>query len=239
MRKVWIRNYTFAGCLAAAMLAAPQSQAASITAQLTCSLNVLNTSCNNIGPYGTVKLDDSIGNGDLTITVTLGNSGQKFIDLMLAFGGAATSITENDPNNIVTLSANAFTIQPYLGAFDIGDVGNPTGTAQGWNGDSGYTAVLSGNADLLLTDFLNALDSNGKVSVALHIQNIGSTSGGDCDGSGTKAPCDPTMTGPGSLKIGGTFKRDDDVPPVPEPSTMLLMGGSLLALGYFRKRRNS
>jgi hypothetical protein len=30
-----------------------------------------------------------------------------------------------------------------------------------------------------------------------------------------------------------------EVPEVPEPSTVLLMGGSLLALGYFRKRRNS
>jgi len=30
-----------------------------------------------------------------------------------------------------------------------------------------------------------------------------------------------------------------DLPPVPEPSTMLLLGGSLLALGYFRKKRNS
>ena len=30
-----------------------------------------------------------------------------------------------------------------------------------------------------------------------------------------------------------------EVPPIPEPSTVLLMGGSLLALGYFRKRRNS
>jgi len=239
MAMVWFRNFAWASCLAAAAAFAPSSQAASITAELTCSLNVLNTSCNNIGPYGTVKLDDSIGNGDLTITVTLGNPGQKFRDLMLAFSGSAATVTENDPNNIVTLSSDAFTINPYLGAFDIGDVGNPTGTQQGWNGDSGYTAILSGNADLLLTDFLGALDSNGKVSVALHIQNIGSASGGDCDGSGTKDPCDPTKTGAGSLKIGGTFERDEDIPGVPEPSTMLLMGGSLLALGYFRKKRNS
>jgi hypothetical protein len=49
------------------------------------------------------------------------------------------------------------------------------------------------------------------------------------------------MTGKGSLKIGGLFKRDGDVPPppeVPEPSTMLLMGGALLGLGLLRKKRN-
>lgn len=236
-----INHLAKAAALAAVLLLAPVSQADTITAELTCILNNLNAGpCGSAGPFGTVKLDDSVGNGDIKITVTLGNPGQKFRDLMLAFGGTATSITENDPNNIVILKADSFTISPYLGAFDIGDVGNPAGTQHGWDGNSGYTTVLAGNTDLFLTDFLNALDTKGKISVALHIQNIGSASGGDCDGSGTKAPCVPGMTGPGSLKVGGVFKRDGgDIPEVPEPSTMLLMGGSLLALGYFRKRRNS
>lgn len=234
MRIALFKHFAWVGCLAAAATLAPSSQAASITAQLTCSLNVLGGGCDNVGPYGTVTLDDSAADGTLKISVTLGNPGQKFKDLVLAFDGAATSITENDPINTVVLNANAFTISPYTGAFDIGD----STTQHGWNGDSGYMAILSGDANLLLTDFLNAKDTLGKVSVALHIQDIGSASGEDCDGSGTKDPCDPTMTGPGSLKIGGLFRPDGDIPEVPEPSTVLLMGGALLGLGLLRKKRN-
>ena len=75
--------------------------------------------------------------------------------------------------------------------------------------------------------------------VALHIQSIGSSSGGDCDGSGDEDPCIPGMAGEGSLKIGGVFEPDGDIPEIPEPSTVLLMGGALLGLGYWRKRRNN
>jgi hypothetical protein len=235
MAMVRIKNYVWAGCLAAAAALAPNLQAAGITAELTCSLNILNSSgaCNDIGPYGTVKIDDTPGNGDLKLTVDLLNATPKFRDLMLNFGGAATSVSSADGQ--ATLSPNGFSITPYAGLFDVGKSGG-----QGWaySGAGAYTTVLSGDVDLLLADFM-VLDSLGNLQVAVHIQDIGDINGGDCDGSGEKNPCVPGLDGDGSLKIGGVFTRDGDIPDVPEPSTMLLLGGSLLALGYFRKTRNS
>ncbi len=237
MRSSLVRNFAWVGCLAAAAAFAPHSQGASITAQLTCSLNVLKSSgaCNNIGPFGTVKIDDTPGDGDLRITVDLINATPKFRDLMLNFAGTALSISSTDGQ--AGLSPNGFSISPYTGLFDVGGSGG-----QGWSysGSGAYTTTLigGGGVDLLLSDFM-ASDSLGNLQVALHIQDIGSASGGDCDGSGEKAPCVPGQEGGGSLKIGGAFTLDEDVPEVPEPSTMLLMGGALLGLAALRKKRNS
>lgn len=237
MRSGLVRSFAWVGCLAAAAAFAPNSQAASITAQLTCSLNILNSSgsCNNIGPFGTVKIDDTPGNGDLLLTVDLLNATPKFRDLMLNFAGTALTISSSDGQ--ATLTPNGFSINPYTGLFDVGKSGG-----QGWSysGTGPYTTTLvgGGGVDLLLADFMT-LDSLGNLQVALHIQDIGSASGGDCDGSGEKDPCVPGKEGDGSLKIGGTFTRDGEVPDVPEPSTMLLMGGALLGLAMLRKKRNS
>lgn len=217
--------------LALATIVVPSTRAASITAELTCSLNILGTSCDNIGPFGTVAIED-VGN-DVRITVDLLNPNLKFRDLMVAFGGTATTIGSDDAQ-AVELAFDFFTISPYIGAFDIGNKDD-----QGWVGDSGYSAVLSGDAVLSVGDFLNAFDTLNKVSVALHIQNIGASAGEDCDGADDPHPCVPGMEGPGSLKIGGVFEPDEELPEIPEPSTMLLMGAGLLGFGYWRKRRNS
>jgi hypothetical protein len=235
MRSGLVKGFAWVGCLAAAAAFAPNSQAASITAQLTCSLNILNSSgsCNNIGPFGTVKIDDTPGNGDLLLTVDLFNATPKFRDLMLNFAGTATTISSSDGQ--AELDPDGFSIAPYGGLFDVGESGG-----QGWNysGTGPYITTLSGDVDLLLSDFMT-LDSEGNLQVALHIQDIGSASGGDCDGSGEKDPCVPGKDGDGSLKIGGGFQFDDEVPDVPEPSTMLLMGGALLGLAMLRKKRNT
>lgn len=232
MRLGLVRNFAWAGCLAAAAAFAPSSQAASITAQLDCNLNVLKDtgSCDGTS-FGTVKIDDSIGGGMVTLTVTLG-SGLKFKDMVLAFGGSATSIWDtNDAANTVVLNEDSFTIGPNgsIGFFDIGD----ETTQNGWDGDSGYSVILDGNQDLALIDFLNAFDTTTKLSVALHIQSIGP------DECNTPSTCIPGTVGGGSLFQGGTFKRDGDIPDVPEPSTILLMGGALLGLGLLKKKRNS
>lgn len=94
--------------------------------------------------------------------------------------------------------------------------------------------LIGGNTTpLTLANFLGALDDDlSKLSVALHLQSIGP---GECN---TPDTCEPGTTGGGSLFVGGTFERDGDIPDVPEPSTILLMGGSLLGLGYLRKRRS-
>ena len=238
------KHFAWVGCLAAAATLTPSSQAASITAQLTCSLNVLSSTgaCNNIGPFGTVKPEEVIS-GDLKLTVDLLNPTPKFRDLVLNFGGAATSLLSSDGQAILLspdgfgLTPDGFTINPYDGKFDIGVNDN-----NGWNYDGAgvYMTTLSGGGgvDLLLSDFM-VLDSLGNLQVAIHIQDIGDINGEDCDGADDPAPCVPGMEGDGSLKIGGTFKRDGDLPGVPEPSTMLLMGGALLGLGLLKKKRNS
>ena len=222
--------------MAAAAALTPSSQAASITAQLDCNINVLNDtgSCGGTS-FGSVKIDDSIGGGKVTLSVNLG-AGLKFKDMLLAFDGPGSIVSivdTNDANNTVSYDPDGFAgIGPNgaIGAFDVGDSTDP---GSGWNGNSGYSVILMANEALTLDYFLGALDTNEKVSVVMHIQSIGP---GNCS---TPSTCTPGTVGTGSLFQGGTFERDADVPDVPEPSTMFLMGGSLLALAYFRKRRNS
>lgn len=210
---------------------ANSSRAATVQLDLTCSLNVLSGGSCGAGPsFGTITLEDLSGvdAGKVKVTVDLGFTGtQKFRDLILNFSGAATSITDNDPGNAVFLSNNNtnFKINPYNGLFDVGATDQ-----QNWNATTSgpYSTVLSGNAPLSTSDFLS-LDSLGNLYAAIHIQDIGSATGGNCDGEGNPA-CVPGMNGPGSLKIGApTFSV------VPEPTTtMLLVIGA--TIGCFRRR---
>lgn len=231
-----VRNLVWVGCLAMTAAFAPHSHAASITAELTCTLDVLSSSgsCNNLGPFGTVTLDDSPGNGDLQLTVDLLNPTPKFRDLMLNFNGTALSITTSDGQG--GLSFNGFSISPYAGQFDVGEAG---GLGWEYDGAGAYTTILSGGAgaDLFLSDFVE-FDTSGNLHVALEILDLG-TIDCDCDGANDPESCIPGQEGEGSMKIGGVFRLQDDISDVPEPSTMLLMGGALLGLGLIRKKRNS
>jgi hypothetical protein len=221
--------------LSAAFLA--PTKAATIALDLTCPLNGLNSSSCSGGPsFGTITLEDLTGvdAGKVKVTVDLGFTGtQKFADLMLNYAGSATSITDNDSGNTVVLNSNAYSISPYDGDFDLGGTGG-----QGWhNGPTSgsYSTVLSGNSPLSTSDFI-VLDTGNKLYAAMHIQNIGSASGGSCDGSGSPAPCAPGVNGPGSLKIGAPNIR---IIPfnVPEPSSFCLIGlAATLYVSRLRKR---
>jgi hypothetical protein len=130
----------------------------------------------------------------------------------------------------VELSANSFSINPYDGLFDVG-----ADDMQGWNSTTTgpYVVKLSGDAALSTADF-TAFDSLGNLYAAVHIQDIGSATGEDCDGSGDKPACVPGMPGPGSLKIGAFTTIPGGK--IPEPSTLGLFGVAALLLGLLKRR---
>jgi hypothetical protein len=215
--------------------ASSAANAATISFSLTCSLNGLDSSgsCSAGPSFGTITLEDLTGvdAGKVEVTVDLGfPSSQKFRDLILNYAGPATSITDNDPNNSVFLSNNnvSFSINPYNGRFDVGATDQ-----QNWNATTSgpYSTVLSGNVALSTADF-TALDSLGNLYAALHIQDIGSASGENCDGTNNPA-CVPGMNGPGSLKIGAPefrIVRHE----VPEPSALALIVLGLVLAAWRR-----
>jgi hypothetical protein len=236
-------NYDFlrpAALLACAFLshaAAQRSDAASISLGLTCVLNGLGGpgTCAAGPSFGTVTLTDLSGvdAGKVEVAVDLGMGGtQKFRDFMLNYTGAATTIADTtDAGNSVVLAANTFSISPYGGTFDVG-----ANDSQGWNATTSgpYVAVLSGNAPLSVADF-TALDTGGNLYAAMHIQDIGSASGGDCDGSGDKPACVPGMNGSGSLKIGAPIILPG-TGGLPEPASLCLAGIAATVLGLVRRR---
>jgi hypothetical protein len=212
----------------------PVVNAAVVSLDLTCVLNGLGGpgSCAAGPSFGTVELEDLAGAdvGKVKVTVDLGMAGdQKFRDLMLNFAGTATTITDSDAGNTVSLSSNAFSITPYSGDFDIGGSGG-----QGWSATTTgpYSTVLAGNVAISTTDFLT-LDTGGNLYAALHIQAIGNANGGTCDGESTP-PCAPGVNGDGSLKIGAPVVLPGG--DIPEPTSLCLFGAATAALAMVRRR---
>jgi hypothetical protein len=217
---------------------AAMSGAATIALDLTCSLNGLSSggSCSAGPSFGTITLEDLTGadTGKVKVTVDLGfPNTQKFRDLMLNYTGSATTITDSDPNNTVVHNNNSYSISPFGGKFDLGGTGG-----QGWRDGpraGAYSTVLSGNLPLSTSDF-TAFDSLGKLYAAIHIQNIGSATQGNCDGSGSPAVCAPGVNGPGSLKIGAPSIKIVPVS-VPEPSTFGLIWLLAAFLSFAKRTR--
>lgn len=209
--------------------------AATISLDLTCPLNGLNSSSCGAGPsFGTITLEDLSGvdSGKVEVTVDLGFAlTQNFRSLMLNYSGPATTFTDTDPGQNVVLINNGYSINPYDGLFDLGSSGG-----MGWDALTAgpYSTVLSGNFPLSTNDFL-VLDSLGKLFAAIHIQSIGSASGGNCDGTSSPA-CVPGMPGPGSLKIGAPAFRISQLN-VPEPSTFCLIGLTAIPFGLRARKR--
>ena len=207
--------------------------ATSVELDLTCVLNGLNSHACVDGPsFGTVSLIDMFGDhslnpGEVRVTVDLAGTGHKFRDLMLNLGQGFTSVSSTDAQ--VSMGYNSYSITPYNGMFDIGSTGQ-----KGWDGDDLYSTILTatGTSQLSARSLLYP-DSMGKVYVAMHIQNIGNYTGGDCSGNdnGTTS-CIPGITGEGSLKIGGVISHVEN----PEPATTALMGIGLVALAFLGRR---
>jgi len=234
--RLGIGSVALIGALVLLALCSPRANAALMTFDLVCVMNQANALCGNqVSSFGTVTLDDSVGVGQIGVSVNLAGTGEQFRDLMLNFSGAGvTTISSTDGQ--VLLSPNGFSIEPYAGLFDVGG-----GGVQGWAGNDLYSTTLTGNVALSLAMF-DVLDSLGNAYVGIHIQNIGDGSGGNCAGNADGTTnCVPGSTGIGSLKIAGLqeLPPPPDIDPIPEPMTFALMGAGLVALGLLRRRRKS
>lgn len=232
---------SFRGLLAFGLLAlavtAPLSATTLIydlVAVLNCTgLNAIPTvPCPLVSSFGTVTFDDVLlPAGQVRVTVDLLNPLLKFRDLAGNYSGTAATISSSDGQ--VSLAPDTYFINPYNGLFDVGSTG-----AQGWDGPSGYTTILSGNIPLTVGDFFD-VDTLGNFGVVIHVQSLGiPTCTGFADGSTTCLPGTFAGDDAGSLKLGGLSSLGPFVI-IPEPSTYVLMGAGIIALGLLGRHRRS
>jgi hypothetical protein len=169
--------------------------------------------------FGNVTIDDLGGGGGVSVTVDTSHGG-KYKDLFLNLTSAPASLTSP-----AIYASNGLFLTPYhQGAFDVGTSDGP---------DKGFDGLDNVPFSILGTGFSElsfiALDSNGLVHVAVHLQQV------DCAALGW--PCTNDDDGEGSIKVGGTLRLPGDDPPIPEPATIALVGIGLVAAGVIRRKR--
>jgi len=202
--------------LTALALGGQPAHADLLTANLNCILSGSNElSCSPGYFFGTVTLDDSVGGGQISLTVDVQGIAGKFRDLMLNFDGPGiTWVSSGDGQ--ASLVPDGFSLPPYHdGKFDIGG-----SDQQNWNSTSAlYTTLLTGSGPLTL-DMFNVTDSQGNLNVALHLQDLAT---GD------------------SIKVGGIWEGGGGPPEElnPEPGTAALLSGGLIALVWALRRRRA
>ena len=157
--------------------------------------------------WGTIEITDNGNSVDIEVDL-IGGGDLKALSFYLNYDDAAF---ENDPFTIlpsVSVDENDQQANGYtLGFFDLKI------PATGNLGFEPFTGTLSlVGFDLDPEDF-NFLDSGGNLFAAVHIGSIGENDD--------------------SLWVGA----GNGTPPIPEPGTILLLGGGLLGLALYGKRR--
>lgn len=208
------------GGLLAAMLFLP---AAAFAAPVSFT-SVGATSNHNLGAYtGTIELSDSL------LTVHLNNTSP------LNNGGFLVAFALNKPNENFTVQSVSSSLSTFstllsgpifatgqFGDFDFGVAvnsflgGGPPAGGIPVNGTATFVFTLAGDITGLTTSsFLNAQSTGGEW--------IAARFRGFEDG--------------GSDVVGAIPRIDDPPGEIPEPTTMALLGGSLVGLALFRRRR--
>lgn len=235
------RHFAWVGCLVAGLALAPQSQAATLEFEISTELS---------GSGGTVSgpilvtFDDAAGPADVRLTIDLSNwdaslseylsglyinySGAEATDaweagFVVAYNDAASS-NGGDEFDEVLEEFNGFKANGQ-GFFDVLIGFNEAAADRLEAGETAVFDITAAGADIFSFNVGSVNGGNGEIVIA-RARSLGE----DGEDSGW-------FTGPGC--VSGDPNCDSDIPDVPEPSTMLLLGGSLFALGYFRKKRNS
>jgi hypothetical protein len=185
-----------------------------------------NDACASSVSYGTISFTDNPGDSNaVDVRVDLAGTGQRIQNVVFNYNDA---LFQNDAFSVsaesVGVAENSKTMPPLNGlGFDL-----QIPAQANMNTADPYVGTLTLAAFNLDPEHFNfqAVDSNSPLALfaAVHIGTCGPNDG----------TCLPGQTGENSIKVGAL---GDPMTPVPEPTTLLLWGGTAAGLGLLKRWR--